>query len=868
MIISSKKSWSAIIVLGSALLMGSLSSAAWAPQQPKSAPTSEEERKRMLERLTRRTQQTQPNVQQQTRPAARNPFMPDPANMRPQNTAPQPPPASQSAAPVSPTSPAPAQATPAAAASIQKDGGKVQLNYENADLYDFVNQISGMLGLSPLIIDPEVKGSVNIINTGPMTKEEVLPLFNLILKNNNAALVRQGNIYQLVPISSALKKGVDLIDTTVQTAPAQPGAENPAANTPEAPKTKGSEATKPGAVPGQSSSAAPTNPALPKAQPEASRLATHVVRVEFVPVKDLIEPIKLFMTEGGVIMPYERLNMLILTDYTDNAARILNIIHLLDNNYLDPDLVDLIKINHNSSSDVAEDLRKIFGSGTKDSSTGISFVSIDRLNALFVIASSKRSLAELKRWISELDAESSRNIQTFVYIVENSTASNIAMMLSALYGGEGSSGSTGSNGTTGASGQTGGVSGGGRYSQSGSLSDSRSGSGGGFQSGTSSGSMYNQSSNQGFGSSGGSGGYGGGGVFGTGQRLGPQLNVSRGITSQILRGGEFSGLQDTVRMVVDDINNSLIIQATSVDYSYLLDTIKKMDVLPRQVIIDARIFEVDLTNNLQYGVNAFLQERSSDSHLTTGSLDGGVLSADTFAFIGKSREILMKLNALRTKTKVRILEAPSVLALDGMQASINVGTEVPYPAGSYTSSAGGSTTSVQYRETGVTLLVLPRISASGAVTLDLTQEVSTPGASVSVGNETAVSFAKSLVTTSFYVKDGDTVAIAGLIHDKADNSRTGIPFLSEIPLLGSLFGTTNKNSSRSELIILITPHVIRTPEKLQEMSQDLKDSLRNVRKFEKDKEEEMLNDRQDARKDREKEQQKLMKKEEPAQPAN
>jgi general secretion pathway protein D len=248
-------------------------------------------------------------------------------------------------------------------------------------------------------------------------------------------------------------------------------------------------------------------------------------------------------------------------------------------------------------------------------------------------------------------------------------------------------------------------------------------------------------------------------------------------------------------------------------------------------------------------------------------LDGGVLSANTFAFVGKSREILLKLNALRTKTKVRILEAPSILALDGMQASINVGSEIPYPAGSYTSSAGGSTTSVQYRETGVTLLVLPRISASGAVTLDITQEVSTPGAEVNVGNETALSFAKSLVTTSFYVQDGDTVAIAGLIHDKADSSRTGIPFLSEIPILGNLFGTSNKNTSRSELIILITPHVIRTHEKLQEMTQDLKDSLRNVRKFAQDKEEEMLDDLQEGRKDREKQQQKSMKKEKDLQPS-
>lgn len=814
MIINGNKSCSLIIVIAFALLAGALSSAALSPQQAQQVPTPEEQRKRMLERLSRGSQQNQPGTRQ---------------------PAPQATPAIPAPVPAQPAAASQAPAVPPAAGSIQRDSGKVQLNYENADLYDFINQISGMLGLSPLIVDPEVKGSVNIINTGPMTKEEVLPLFNLILKNNNAALVKQGNVYQIVPISSALKKGVDLIEVPEQVAPQQSSPEKQPA--PDS-RSSASSGTQGKDVPGN------------------SRLATHVVRVEFVPVKDLIEPIKLFMTEGGVIMPYDRLNMLILTDYTDSANRVLEIIHMLDNNYLDPDLVELIKINHNAAADVAEDLKKIFGSGTKDSVTGISFIPIERLNSLFVIAGSKRSLQELKRWIAELDTESSRNIQTFVYVVENSTASNIAMMLSALYGGDGSGGGSGSN----SSGSAGMFSSAGRNTQTASAAGAAS-TGGGTAT-----PFGIQPYNQGYGAYGGTGGYLGGGAFGTGQRLGPQLNVSRSITSQILRGGEFSGLQDTVRMVVDDINNSLIIQATSVDYAYLLDTIKKMDVLPRQVIIDARIFEVDLTNTLKFGVNAYLQSKTAGEHLTTGSLEAGALAADTFAFVGKSREILLKLDALRTKTKVRILEAPSVLALDGMQASINVGSEVPYPAGSYTSSAGGSTTSIQYRETGVTLLVLPRISASGAVTLDITQEVSSPGATVNVGGQEATSFAKSLVTTSFYVKDGDTVAIAGLIHDKSDTGRSGIPFLSEIPILGSLFGSTNRNSVRSELIILITPHVIRTHEKLQDATQELRDSLRNVRRFADEKEEEILDDVHDARKSREKKLKKLQKNEADSRP--
>ena len=114
------------------------------------------------------------------------------------------------------------------------------------------------------------------------------------------------------------------------------------------------------------------------------------------------------MTEGGVIMPYERLNMLILTDYTDNASKVLQIVRMLDREYLDPDLIELIKIENNASTDVVDDLKKIFGSGA-NSTTGISFTSIDRINSIFVIAASKRGLAEVKRWVKQLDTASGRN---------------------------------------------------------------------------------------------------------------------------------------------------------------------------------------------------------------------------------------------------------------------------------------------------------------------------------------------------------------------------------------------------------------------------------------------------------------------------
>ena len=878
------RSRSAILVIIASLLMtGSFSPAAVQDSNPQ--PLSEKERKEALERLTKQIQETQAESGQSGTPmprvrAAQAPVrtvQPNPlaatsaAQAKPQAPAPAPvPPGTPSPAPSAAPSPAPPP-TPIPS-PVPRDGGRVQLSYENADLYDFINQIASTLGLTPIVIDPDVKGSVTIQSSAPMSKDDVLPLFNMILKNNNAALVKDGNIYQIVPISSALKKGVEFIEVLPLPAEAGPDQQKPSGKKPAAaaPKAPVSPAKAQQGTRAQGSAAGETDFS------KAPRLATHVIRVEFVPVKDLIEPIKLFMTEGGVIMPYERLNMLIITDYTDSADRVLQIIRMLDDSYLDPDLVELIKIKNYGSADLCEDLKKIFGSGTKDSATGISFVSLDRHNAIFVMASSRRGLEEVKRWIKELDSETGRNIQTYVYVVENSTASNIAMMLSALYGGDETAGasSTGTGTTYGGGGtygrsQTG-------ESQSGALGSTTATSGssnlgraasspfGGsstFQSGGSSmGGGYQTGYQGGY-----SGGSSGGNWFGGGQQLGPRLTSAPSITSQILRGGVFTGLQDTVRLVVDDVNNSLIVQATQADYAFILETIKKMDVLPRQVIIDARIFAVDLTDALSFGVSGVLQGVTTDpaNHLTTAKLDAaGALAVGTFAFVGDSREILLKINALREKTKVKVLEAPSVLALDGTVAKIVVGSEIAYPGSSFTSSEGSTTQSVQYRDTGISLIVQPRISASGSVTLSIAQEVSSPGADTSAGP----SFRKSSVETVLSVKDGETVAIAGLIRDADTFGRGGIPFLSDIPILGYLFGTTTKTADRSELIILITPHVIRTPEKFQEMTQELKDSLRNVRKYMDDKEKEHIKDMEDAREDRYKEEQKRMKQTEVPEP--
>ncbi len=788
-----------------------------------------------------------------------------------------------------PAQPAPAASTIPNIVQRAPLSGGLQLSFNGVDLIDFVNTIGEMLGITPILIDPDVKGTVTIYSSAPMSKEDVFPIFNIVLKNNNAALVKSEGIYQIVPISQGLRQGLEVVLDLPPVPPPKPAPdkdatkklETPPAGTIKPPEPPATGTPPPdlktGAVPPPVTAAAQTPPAnaaaktapatapARPAEPQAPRLSTHVIRVEFMPVANLIEPLKLFMTEGGVIMPYERLNMLIVTDYSDSIAKLLDIIHLLDSSFLDAELIDLIEIKYNASADVLEDLKKIFGSG-KDSATGIYLVSLDRINTIMVSANSARAMEEVKRWVSRLDSTTGRSVQTFIYTVENATASNIAMVLSLLFGGDssasqmsnqqtGTGGNTmfGAPGTTGQTGRTGTGTGGNRSMSSntglgqGSLAGGGSSMFGGQQGG------------------GGMGAYGGGaGVFGQQQSIGgPRLNQGVGMSAQWLNGGSFVGLQGMVRLVADDINNSLIIQASAADYAYLLDTIKRMDVLPRQAIIDARIFEIDLTDDLSFGVSATLQGLAGGNNLTTGALSGttGALSAATFAFVGSAREILLNLNALRQKTKVRILEAPSVLALDGTPARINVGGSVPVPTSSYVTT-GGAATGVQYRDTGTSLMITPRISASGTVTLYVYHEISSVGANTPNGP----AFNQTNVETTLAVKDGQSVAIAGLIRENESNGRSGIPFLSDIPILGSLFGQTTRNKMRSELLIMITPHVIRTPDRFQELTQEIKDSLRNVRKYVDDKTKEVMEDQEKARKERFEQDAKQIKKLEPPPP--
>jgi general secretion pathway protein D len=301
-------------------------------------------------------------------------------------------------------------------------------------------------------------------------------------------------------------------------------------------------------------------------------------------------------------------------------------------------------------------------------------------------------------------------------------------------------------------------------------------------------------------------------------------------------------VQGEIKIVADEVNNALIVRCSPQDYEVVKETILQLDIVPRQVLIDVKIFEVVLTGNLSMGVSAFLQQRSSNPKLTTASFSGTRTDAgsvglnfSTFANIGMTRELVAFLNAQETRSRSRVLSAPSVVASDNVEAHIQVGQEIPIltaqgvvPGG----TGGGSlfTNSVQNRSTGIILNVTPRINPNGWVTLKVNQEVSSPGPPPIGSAIESPSINIRSVGTQLTVKDGETIAIGGIISETKGVTKNRVPLLGDIPGVGLLFGNSSYTNDRTELIALITPRLIEDIDQAHDLTEELKSQLKSLRK--------------------------------------
>jgi general secretion pathway protein D len=298
---------------------------------------------------------------------------------------------------------------------------------------------------------------------------------------------------------------------------------------------------------------------------------------------------------------------------------------------------------------------------------------------------------------------------------------------------------------------------------------------------------------------------------------------------------ESTTLSGPVKVVASRANNSLLIRATPEEYDRIDATLARLDTAPWQVLIEATIAEVTLNDTLRYGVQYFLEQGSFAGGFTRSALANSVgpLLAPGFSFLFTPGSSQITIDALSRLTDVKVLSAPSVVVQDNSEAVLNVGQEVPVQTQQQQSLQGDANilNSIEYRDTGVILEVRPRINSNQAVSLEIAQEVSRCD-NCEVANNLNPTFTQRKITSRVNVQSGQTVVLGGLIQDSEERGRDRVPILGEIPVVGNLFGTTSNVNIRTELIVFITPRVIRNPEDARDVSEELRSRLRSLRQSE------------------------------------
>ncbi len=338
-------------------------------------------------------------------------------------------------------------------------------------------------------------------------------------------------------------------------------------------------------------------------------------------------------------------------------------------------------------------------------------------------------------------------------------------------------------------------------------------------------------------------------------------------SQQISVGGQSTGealVSDITRIIPDEVTNTIIVLATPEDYGLILDTIQKIDIMPRQVLIEALIVDITLTDNLSFGLSWSM---NTDLKLTglkpfknpldlTGpgsmaSVNAGNLSSTPsdkgFTFIGHdpSGNVRAVLSALDDRSRGKVVAAPHILVSDNREARIQVGQQIPIatstsstpiastvtPGTTTTAIPVVGTSTIQYKDIGIILKVKPQVNDSGLIALELSQEISSISAKpVTVGGLDEVSIDKTEATSNLVARDGETIIIGGLIREDTSHGTTGFPFLSRIPIIGALFGTTEDTATRKETIILLTPHVIRNQQEAKSVTSEFADRYKNATK--------------------------------------
>ena len=520
-----------------------------------------------------------------------------------------------------------------------------------------------------------------------------------------------------------------------------------------------------------------------------------------------------------VLEPYARPNAIVNVDSGRNVITLggtraeletyMRTVEIFDVDWLSGMSVGVFPIQSGKAEQVAADLEKVFGEESKTPSAGMfRFLPLENANAVLVITPQVRYLDQIQQWLDRIDTAGG-SARLFSYELRYIKARDLAERLSEAFASSGNRG-----GSSPAS-----LAPGAMPSQLGSDGER--------------GMDSNNSSN--FGSTPGSGSSGtGNGSMNLPQRQSGNVSVSL----------EVEG--DRVGVSAVEETNTLLVRSTPQAWRSIREVIEKLDVMPLQVHIEAQVAEVALEGDLKYGVNWFFDNAVAGRALT-GALAGVTLPAAAggswssfagaatggeglgWAFTGHNGAAVV--SALDKVTDVRLLQTPSVFVRNNAEATLNVGDKVPINTTTVNTGIGAGTySSVQYIDTGVILKVRPRVTRDGTVFLDIVQEVSSASNVPDNCNPTERNcnprISTKKLSTEAAVQSGDTIMLAGLITDTGTDGSSGIPGLSRIPVVGALFGQKSRTSRRSEVIVLLTPSIVRNGQEARTLTDEYSQRFR------------------------------------------
>lgn len=541
--------------------------------------------------------------------------------------------------------------------------------------------------------------------------------------------------------------------------------------------------------------------------------------LRYVSASEMAKLLKPYAKADAFVSIDPNRSLLVLAGNPSELDNYQRTIDTFDVDWLKGMSIGVYTMQHVEVTKLLPDLLKIFGTEGESPLAGMfRFMPIEQTNAIVVITPQKEYLKQAEEWLYRLDRGGAENAtQLYIYNVKNLKAVDIADYLSQIF--------LGTSGTSH------------RSSTSGSVAPG-----------------LRPTSLGGRGGAGGLGGAGGAGGMSYQNSLRPQSTQEKSAPAAVVAAGATgTGKKESdIRISAIEENNQLMIMAQPFEWDQIQSAIKKLDVVPLQVQIEARILEVQLTGNLQYGVQWWLgnlqtangtytqnersqygypnpHDRMGSTYGRAGPIATGAGAATAFwSYINSKFQV--QISALETSGQAKTLSAPSLVVNNNQEAQLSVGQQIPVQQISFTGLSGtgvngvngvnngGGLSSVQYLSTGVTLDVKPRVNPGGLVYLDISQEVSSPGPPAT-GNVNPPINQRQL-QTQVAVQSGQTILLGGMIQDTESTGNSSVPLINKVPLLRDLFGSTNKTRNRTELIVLITPRVIANSDEARQMTED------------------------------------------------